>query len=74
MDDIKNIIGERVVLTSFNEISYAGIVYKIIEVDGVEGVLLKIDEKSGFSVWCPQNFIKDILIIPIPKEMRGCLS
>ena len=70
MENIKDMLGKRVVLTSKNEVSYAGVVHSIIEVDGVEGVLLRIDKDSGFSVWCPGKFIKDVLVIPIPEEMR----
>ncbi|MGD9488599.1 MAG: hypothetical protein AB7W47_11295 [Calditrichaceae bacterium] len=67
MNSLESYLNERIVLTCLNEISYAGTVNKILMIDDNKGLLLKIDELSGFSVWCPQNFIKDILIIPIPK-------
>ncbi len=67
MNKLESYLNERIVLTYLNEISYAGIAYKILNIDDKLGLLLTIDESSGFSVWCPQKFIKNILLIPIPK-------
>ncbi len=69
MNSLESYQNERIVLTCLNEISYAGIVNKILNIDDNKGLLLTIDESSGFSVWCPQKFIKDILLIPLPKSV-----
>jgi hypothetical protein len=68
MTQIENHIGKRIVLTTKNEICYAGCLRKIVKIENQFGILVVIDEKSNFSVWCPYDFIKDILVIPIPLD------
>ncbi len=68
MNNLESYLNERIVLTCLNEISYAGNVNKLLKIEGKTGLLLTIDDSSGFSVWCPQKFIKNILLIPIPKS------
>ncbi len=70
MDEIQKCLGERIVLTLKSEICYAGAAVKVLNIDGVDGLLVKIDDQSGFAVFCPRDFIKEIVTIPIPKE--GC--
>ena len=70
MEDLENYLEKRVVLTTKNEVCYAGIPYQTLTVADQNGLMVRIDEDSNFSVWCPEDFIKDILVIPIPKEIE----
>lgn len=63
-------LNERVVLTTMNEVCYAGVPTHIVTVDGVSGLLVRLDQRSGFSVWCPESYIKDVLVVPIPRDLR----
>jgi len=66
--DLRKYIDERVVVTTKNELCYAGVPSSELIVNNKKGLLVTIDQKSGFSIWCPVDFIKDVLVIPIPKE------
>ena len=68
MDNIEQYLGKRIVLTSNNEIAYAGVPITKMRVNSKEGLILQLDDESGFSIWCPDDFIKDILVIPIPTS------
>ena len=70
MENLKNYLNKRVVLTTKNEVCYAGIPYQTITIDDQNGLIVRIDENSNFSIWCPEDFIKDILVIPIPEEIE----
>lgn len=70
MENLKDYLHERVVLTTKNEVCYAGIPYKTITIGDQNGLMVRIDENSNFSIWCPENFIKEILVIPIPEEIE----
>lgn len=58
-------VGSRVVLRSESNVSYAGILTSIETLHGKPGVLLELDEHSGFSIWCPVTFVKELLVVPI---------
>lgn len=68
MDHMECYLNERVVLTTKNETCYAGTPVQILTIEQRNGLLVRIDDKSGFSVWCPEEFIKEVLVIPIPKD------
>lgn len=68
MENIANHLDKRIVLTTLNEVCYAGVSRRVIPIDGNDGLLVQIDDNSGFSIWCPLGFIKEILVIPIPDE------
>lgn len=69
--ELSEYIDERVVLTTKNEVCYAGVPTKLLSMDDNPGLMITIDQGSGFSIWCPEAFIKEILIIPIPKESNA---
>lgn len=58
-------LNKRVVLTCQSNVSYAGVIHDILEIHGKSGILLELDVKSGFSVWCPLDFVKSVIIVPM---------
>ena len=70
MEDLENYVHKRVVLTTKNEVCYAGVPYQTLTIDNQNGILVRIDESLHFSVWCLEDFIKDILVIPIPEGIE----
>ncbi len=67
-ENVDSYLGRRIVLTSRSEISFCGLARSVIEVGRRRGMLLETDSISGFSVWCPLDFIKSVTVIPIPVE------
>lgn len=68
LGQVQESIGKRIVLTCESNVSYAGVVRAPLEFDGRTGALVELHAKSGFAVWCPVEFIKSILVVPIPDE------
>ena len=73
-EDVNRYLGQRIVLTSRSEISFCGVAHSVIEVSKRRGMLLETDSRSGFSVWCPLDYIKSITVIPIPVEKSSLCS
>jgi hypothetical protein len=48
---------ERLLLDTKGNLVYSGLFIETLEVDGEAGMLLRLDEKSGLSVWCPHRHI-----------------
>lgn len=65
--ELEKSLDERVVLTTKSEVCWAGRVTDLMTVRGTRGVMVRLDERSGLSVWCPEEFIKELLVVPIPK-------
>ena len=63
-------VNERVVLTTKNEVCYAGVATSLLTVAEKKGIMVQLDARSGLSVWCPEDFIKELLIIPIPPSSQ----
>lgn len=64
--DVENHIGRRIVLTCNNNMSYAGILKKIITEEEIKASLLvELHEESGFSILCPIDYVQFITVIPI---------
>lgn len=66
--NVDSYLGRRVVLTCRGELSFCGVARRVLEVGARRGVLLETDPRSGFSVWCPLDYIKSVTVIPIPVE------
>jgi len=66
--ELEGNLNERIVLTTKSEVCWAGLVTDVLTVRGNRGVLVQLDERSGLSVFCPEAFIKEILVVPIPKQ------
>jgi hypothetical protein len=64
--DVQEAVGKRVVLTCLSNVSYAGVVRGIVPFEGRTGAMVRLHEPSGFSVWCPLEFVKSVLVVPIP--------
>ncbi|RMG44073.1 MAG: hypothetical protein D6723_19760 [Acidobacteria bacterium] len=62
----KKYLGHRIVLRCRGELSFCGIARNILDINHRRGLLVETDSKSGFSVWCPLDYIKSVTIIPIP--------
>ncbi len=64
--EIENNIGKRIVLTCMNNLSYAGTLKEIVETTTIKkSALVELDSETGFSILCPNEFIKEIIVIPI---------
>ncbi len=66
--NIESYLGHRIVLTCLSKLSFCGIAQRLIDVDKKCGILIETDQNSGFSIWCPLDFVKSITIIPIPID------
>jgi hypothetical protein len=60
--------GERLLLNTRGNLVYSGTFTKKIEVDGEEGLLLKLDAKSGLSIWCPMKYVGRLQRVFKPVE------
>jgi len=60
--------GQRVVLTTGSNLCYAGLSKGLVDIDGKQGLMVELDKKSGFCIWCPDYYIKNLTIIPIPDD------
>jgi len=60
-------VSKRVVLTCESNVAYAGVVRGALSYEGVEGLMVCLNQRSGFSVWCPIDYIKKLTIIPISE-------
>jgi hypothetical protein len=60
-------IGRRAVIVCNNNVSYAGIIRGIYEINNKKGELLELDTFSGLCVWVPLDFVKEIMVIPISE-------
>lgn len=67
-EGVDSYLGRRVVLTCRSELSFCGVARQVLEVGARRGLLLETDPRSGFSVWCPLDYIKSVTVIPIPIE------
>jgi hypothetical protein len=63
--EVTRLMNKRVVLTCESNVSYAGIVVSLETFRDRTGVLLELDRRSGFSVWCPTDFVKELVEVPI---------
>ncbi len=64
--DVNDAVGKRVVLTCLSNVSYAGVVRGVVPFEGRTGAMVQLHQQSGFCVWCPLEFIKSVLVVPIP--------
>lgn len=51
---------ERVLLDTKGNLVYSGTFTSILESENVRGVLIKLDQKTGLSIWCPLDHIQRI--------------
>lgn len=57
-------IGKRVVLRCKNNLTFAGLFKKIHE-DKIMYLHIETDQSSGFSILCPEDFVDEIIEVPI---------
>jgi hypothetical protein len=63
------LLNKRIVLTCKNNLSYSGILKNIIALpEDKEYVMVELDEKSGFAILSPKDFIERVLEIPIREN------
>lgn len=65
---VEEYLGRRVVLTCRSELSFCGTARSVHTIGSRSGVLVETDASSGFSIWCPLDFVKQVTVIPIPVE------
>jgi hypothetical protein len=68
ISDVERYLDKRVVLTCDNNVSYAGVVRGSLLLEGKQGLVVRLDSRSCFSIWCPLDFIKGLLVIPITAD------
>jgi hypothetical protein len=62
-------IGDRVILTCKNSLSFAGVVTAFGDSPrGEDAVIVELDAASGFSVLCPLHFVDRFREVPIDKR------
>ncbi|KAB3533478.1 hypothetical protein F8154_10780 [Alkaliphilus pronyensis] len=59
---------KRVVLTTCHNVNFAGVIVEEANIKEREGVILELDAKTGFSIYCPITAIKEILEVPLSME------
>jgi hypothetical protein len=59
------LLGKRVVLTCASEVSYVGVVSETPAFHARTGILLELDSRSHLSIWCPNDFVKEVVVVPI---------
>lgn len=57
--------GERVVLTTSHNLSFAGVLQGALQLSGQTGTLVRLDEKTHFTIWCPLEHVQRLLVVPI---------
>lgn len=68
--NFQKLVNKRVVLTCKNNLSYAGVVKGLlIPFEDIEYVAVELDEKSGFAIMSPLNFVEKVIEIPINKDV-----
>jgi len=60
-----NLVGSRIVLKCCNNISFAGTMKGMISRKGRQYLWVETDKESGFCILCPQDFVNEVLKIPI---------
>lgn len=60
--------GARVVLACDSGLSFCGRLRGRRSIDGREGLLVETDAESGFCVWCPLPFVRQLTVVPIREE------
>jgi len=61
-------VGERVVLTTSHNLSFAGILQGELNLYQLEGCYVMLDENTCFTIWCPLTEIQRLLVVPIKIE------
>lgn len=52
---------ERCLLRTISNISFAGILFKDITIEGTKGVMIKMSDESNIRMWCPYNEVESII-------------
>lgn len=52
---------KRCLLRTISNISFAGILFKDITIEGIKGVMIKMSDESNIRMWCPYNEIESII-------------
>jgi hypothetical protein len=63
--DYESLIGTRVVLRCNNNMTFAGTFVSMMNGNGREYIWVETDQKSGFSILCPVEFVEELVHIPI---------
>ncbi len=72
--DAERLIGKRVVLTCESEVTYVGVVRDVPAYEEEAGILLRIDEESHISVWCPIMQVKEVVVVPISNDKESAVN
>jgi hypothetical protein len=57
--------GERVILNTSQNLSFAGILRGRLSLDEEEGILVRLEEKTHFTVWCPLDHVNRLIVVPM---------
>lgn len=62
-------LGDRVIMTCRNSLSFAGVVTAFEDSPrGEQAVIVELDAASGFSVLCPLRFVERFREVPIDQR------
>jgi|WetSurMetagenome_2_1015567.scaffolds.fasta_scaffold153544_2 hypothetical protein len=57
--------GERVILNTSQNLSFAGILRGRLSLDEEEGILVRLEDKTHFTIWCPFDHVNRLIIVPM---------
>jgi hypothetical protein len=58
-------LDEYVVLNTSHNLSFAGVLQGRLQLENEEGILVRLDEKTRFTIWCPIAHVQRLLVVPI---------
>jgi hypothetical protein len=61
-------VDKRVVLEIKGNLLFSGIARGLQTVNGRPGIVVETDPATGLAVFCPEESIQEITIIPMPRE------
>ncbi len=59
---------KRVVLEVKGNLLFSGISKGLETVSGRRGIVVETDQATGLAVFCPEESIQEITVIPMPRE------
>lgn len=63
--------GQEIVLRIKGNLSFIGSYMDDMEFRGDEGVLVRLDPKSGIMIWCSQAMIEEMIPLGSPKQQES---
>lgn len=59
---------KRVVVELKNNLTFCGMHCGNQIISGKDGIFVETDSESGLKIWCPKDFIKEIITVPVEER------